>query len=136
MGYIADWYDVRASDLRYWNNISRNVIRTGQKLVIYKPKGKSAQYKGLNKMSFAEKQRFAGRAVSVANSSTSGNTTTSAVVDESLEYITYKVRQGDTLWEIARKYSGTSETDIARLNSITNAEKIKPGQVIRIKPKG
>ncbi len=25
VGYIADWYDVRASDLRYWNNISRNI---------------------------------------------------------------------------------------------------------------
>ena len=136
VGYIADWYDVRASDLRYWNNISRNVIRTGQKLVIYKPKGKSAKYKGLNKMSFAEKQRFAGREVSTSNSSVSGNTTTSVAVDGSLEYITYKVRGGDTLWEIAKKYPGTSETDIARLNRITNAEKIKPGQVIRIKPKG
>ncbi|MCK4989875.1 MAG: LysM peptidoglycan-binding domain-containing protein, partial [Bacteroidales bacterium] len=62
VGFIADWYDVRASDLRYWNNISRNLIRTDQKLVIYKPKGKSAGYREVNNMSFAEKQRFAGRA--------------------------------------------------------------------------
>ncbi|MEN8227838.1 MAG: LysM peptidoglycan-binding domain-containing protein [Bacteroidota bacterium] len=136
VGFIADWYDVRASDLRYWNNISRNMIRVGQKLLIYKPKGKSARYKKLNGMSFAEKQRFAGRAVSNSASSTSTTTTSTPVESGSGEYITYTVRQGDTLWEIARKYPGTSESDIARLNSISNSSKIKPGQVIRIKQKG
>lgn len=61
VGYVADWYDVRASDLRYWNNISRNLIKVGQKLVIYKPKGSSERYRDLDKMSFTEKQAFAGR---------------------------------------------------------------------------
>ena len=61
VGFVADWYDVRASDLRYWNNISRNLIKVGQKLLIYKPKGSSARYKDLDNMSFAEKQTFAGR---------------------------------------------------------------------------
>jgi membrane-bound lytic murein transglycosylase D len=61
VGFVADWYDVRASDLRYWNNISRNLIKVGQKLVIYKPKGSSARYKDLDNMSFSEKQAFAGR---------------------------------------------------------------------------
>lgn len=61
VGFVADWYDVRASDLRYWNNISRNLIRVGQKLVIYKPKGSSAPYRKLDNMSFTEKQDFAGR---------------------------------------------------------------------------
>jgi membrane-bound lytic murein transglycosylase D len=51
-------------------------------------------------------------------------------------YITYTVRRGDTLWEIAKKYPGTSESDIARLNNITNASSIKPGQVIKIRLKG
>ena len=64
----------------------------------------------------------------VSQQATTGNS--------SVEFITYTVRQGDSLWEIARKYPGTTETDIARLNNITNAAEIKPGQVIRIKPKG
>ncbi|PID91064.1 MAG: lytic transglycosylase [Bacteroidetes bacterium] len=134
VGYIADWYDVRASDLRYWNNISRNMIRAGQKLVIYKPKGKSEAYKGLDRMSFAEKQRFAGRKVSPA----SGSRAASAPKPDrarNAAYLTYKVRPGDTLWEIARKFSGVSETDIARLNGLGDGSRIKPGQVIRIKPK-
>ncbi len=151
VGYIADWYDVRASDLRYWNNIRRNMIRTGQKIVIYKPKGKTAHYKGLNNMSFVEKQRFAGRTTSASGSAATGSThtgsgssasrsnpsgsTNSGSADATREYIIYTVRQGDSLWEIARNYPGTSETDIARLNNIGNSSKIRPGQVIRIKPK-
>jgi membrane-bound lytic murein transglycosylase D len=61
VGFVADWYDVRASDLRYWNNIRRNLIRVDQKLVIYKPKGSSARYRNLDNMTFTEKQDFAGR---------------------------------------------------------------------------
>ena len=136
VGFIADWYDVRASDLRYWNNISRNIIRTGQKLVIYKPKGKAARYQELNNMSFEAKQRFAGRAVSSSASTGSSGSGSSSGVSDSGSYITYTVRQGDTLWEIAQKYPGTSESDIARLNNMTNSSRIQPGQVIRIKPKG
>jgi len=133
VGFIADWYDIRASDLRYWNNISRNLIRVGQKLVIYKPKGSSNPYKELNSMSFSEKQKFAGRtpaSVTTAPVSASPGTAGSG------EYVTYRVRQGDSLWEIARKYPGVSETDITRLNQLTDASRIKPGQVLKIKPKG
>jgi len=130
VGYIADWFDIRASDLRYWNNISRNLIRVEQKLVIYKPKGTSARYRELDDMSFAEKQNFAGRAVS------SGNTASTEDKGDAMEYITYRVRQGDSLWEIAKKYPGVSETDISRLNNISNAKKIQPGQILKIKPKG
>jgi len=135
VGFIADWYDVRASDLRYWNNINRNIIRSGQKLVVYKPKGKSARYKEVSNMSFEEKQKFAGRTVSTS-SSTPKSTTAQSFSSGSGNYITYTIRQGDTLWEIARKYPGTSESDIARLNNMTNSSKIQPGQVIRIKRKG
>jgi len=144
VGFIADWYDVRASDLRYWNNISRNLIRAGQKLVIYKPKGKSARYTGLDAMSFSEKQKFAGRSVSSGNAGSASESVTgtgsasnsAAGPVEGVEYITYRVREGDSLWLIARKYPGVSETDITRLNNISNASKIKPGQLLKIKPKG
>ncbi len=138
VGFIADWYDVRTSDLRYWNNISRNIIRSGQKLVIYKPKGQSARYRELDNMSFSEKQQFAGREIASASTTASQAQAIpqGSAAGGSREYITYTVRQGDTLWEISRKYPGTTETEIARLNNITNASNIKPGQVIRIKPKG
>lgn len=174
VGYIADWYDVRTSDLRYWNNISRNLIRSGQKLTIYKPKGQSAKYKDLDNMTFTQKQQFAGRAVSsntsgsvsgtsgsagaagntAAGGSASsgrsapggtapGGTTTGggassassggSAGNDAGEFIYYTVRSGDTLWDIAQKYPGVTDTDISRWNNLSNSNKIKPGQKIRIR---
>jgi len=141
VGFIADWYDVRATDLRYWNNIRRNLIRSGQKLVVYKPKGSSSRYRDIDRMSFSEKQGFAGRDVAVAPAGSGGTTGGGSTADvmqtgSDADYITYVVKSGDTLWDIARNYPGVSETDIARLNNITNQSKIKTGQVIKIKRKG
>jgi membrane-bound lytic murein transglycosylase D len=159
VGFIADWYDVRTSDLRYWNNISRNLIRSGQKLTIYKPKGHSAKYKDLDKMSFTQKQQFAGRAVSSAASAvnsassaasdaassassggfSSGSAGTSpggsgnGAGDDPGEFIYYTVRSGDTLWDIAQKYPGVTDTDISQWNNLSNSNRIKPGQKIRIR---
>lgn len=134
LGYIADWYDVRVSDLQYWNNISRNMIRSGQKLVVYKPKGSSAKYRDINAMSFTEKQKMAGRTTTAAAPVTAAPPQTTG--SSTGEYITYTVKSGDTLWAIAQKFPGVSDTDIARLNNINNSNSIKPGQVIRIKKKG
>ena len=72
---------------------------------------------------------WTGRAVPAAT------TASVQVADPNTEYITYQVREGDSLWEIARKYPGVSEADISRLNNITNASRIRPGQVLKIKPK-
>ncbi len=84
-------------------------------------------------MSFSEKQKFAGRTV---DTGTKASDNSSASSPETGEYITYRVRQGDSLWEIARKYPGVSETDLTRLNKITDASKIQPGQLLKIKPIG
>lgn len=49
-GGIAKRFGVRVSDLNYWNNIRRNMIRAGQKLVIYVPKNKASKYAGMAKV--------------------------------------------------------------------------------------
>lgn len=129
LGYVASWYNVRVSDLRYWNNIRRNIIRSGQNLVIYVPKKKVNKYKKINSMTFAQKQKMIGKTV------TTDSTPEKVVVVENGSYIYYTVRSGDTLWDIAKQYPGVTDTDIMRLNNITNPDKIKPGQRLKIKPK-
>jgi membrane-bound lytic murein transglycosylase D len=127
LGYISEWYNVRISDIKYWNNLRKNTIFTGQKLVIYVPKNKHDQYYDINQISFAEKQRRAGNAVPQ-------NAKGAEVVPGSKgEYFIYTVKNGDTLWEIAQQFPGVSDTDIMRLNNISNASKIHPGQKLKIK---
>ncbi len=129
LGYIAGWYNVRVSDLRYWNNIRRNLIRSGQNLVIYVPKNKVSKYQNINSMTFAEKQKMIGAPATV------NSTTANTAPPESGDYVYYTVRSGDTLWDIAKQYPGVSDSDIMRLNNISDPSKIKPGQRLKIKPK-
>jgi membrane-bound lytic murein transglycosylase D len=128
LGYIASWYNVRVSSLKYWNNIRRNMIRSGQKLIVYVPKKRVSKYKKINSMSFAEKQKMIGKEVVESQSQ--------PVESSDGEYEYYTVKSGDTLWEIAKKFPGVTDTDIMRLNNISSPGKIKPGQQIKIKPKG
>lgn len=44
---------------------------------------------------------------------------------------TYKVRAGDTLWDIARKF-GTTTTTIRRLNDLGRSSRIYPGQNLKV----
>ncbi len=129
LGYISGWYNVRISDLRYWNNIRRNLIRSGQTLVIYVPKNKAEKYKNINTMTFAEKQKMIGQPVTVEPAQET------AVTVENADYIYYTVKSGDTLWDIAKQYPGVSDSDIMKLNNISNPDKIRPGQRLKIKPK-
>ncbi len=129
LGYISSWYDVRVSDLKYWNNINRNMIRAGQKLTIYKPKSKANKYKNIDGMSFAEKQKMIGKPVSTAPSKPT------APIKDSGNYVMYTVKYGDNLWDIAKKFQGVSYTDLMKLNNLSENDKINPGQQLKIKPK-
>ena len=129
VGLIAEWYHVRTSDLRYWNNISRNLIRVGQKLVVYVPKNKQAKYKKINSMTFTEKQASIGKTTPVKKSEVVEK------VPEDKSYIYYTVRRGDNLWTIAKKYNGVTNESIIKLNNLDDGRKISPGQRLKIKKK-
>jgi len=130
LGFIASWYNVRVSDIKYWNNIYKNRIRAGQVLTIYVKKGKVDYYSKVDKLTFAQKQKRIGK-----TASKNTKTVTAAKYDKNAKYIYYKVRSGDNFWSIAKKYPGVSNTDIMELNGITNAGSLKIGQELRIKIK-
>lgn len=52
-------------------------------------------------------------------------------VDEEPEYEEYKIKRGDTISQIARKYKVSTE-EILKLNKIADSRKIQIGQVIKI----
>lgn len=125
IGYIAEWYDTRASHIRAWNGTS-NMIHPGEKLVIYVPKSKRAYYSQVNDWSFSKKQKIeheqrSGKNVTEAYLASAGN---------SGDTTQYTVRRNDTLIEIANSF-GVSVSQIKRLNNL-NGNRIYVGQKLRI----
>lgn len=132
LGFISMWYNVRVSDIRYWNNIRNNKIRAGQKLVIYVPRNKVSRYEDINSLSFSEKQARVG---APAANTAAAPVSKPAVTVNSGDYIIYTVKSGDTIWDILKKYPGVTESEIIRWNNLSSSGKIQAGQKLKIKPK-
>lgn len=88
LGIIAERYHVRVDDLRKWNNIRGNMIRTGQKLTIW------------------------------VKSTAPAQTSAILAPIEAPADKTYTVQPGDTLWDISRKFKGLSVEKLKTLNNL------------------
>lgn len=125
VGHIAEWYDVRAWQLRAWNGIS-NTIRVGQRLTAHVPSSRSSYYQQIENLSYSKKQElerqqrsgeniFSGQ---LADNSSSGGS------------LTYTVRRNETLGGIARRHS-VSVSAIQRANNLSGTT-IYAGQTLTI----
>lgn len=104
LGLIAGKYKVRVSDIKRWNGLRSDMIRVGQKLVIY-PKNY----------------------VSPSTSSTRGKTF--PIPEGPKEE--YTVQTGDTLYDIANGYKNISADQIISWNKL-NSTRLKPGMKLVI----
>lgn len=103
LGSIAMRHHVRVADIKKWNNLRSDVIRTGQRLNIWVKSGSSSS--------------------AVASSSRKSAPTTTDLKGVK----TYVVQPGDTLWDISKKFNGLTIEKIKTLNKLSNT-KIQPGQ--------
>lgn len=125
IGHVAEWYDVRAWQIRSWNGIG-NTIRVGQRLTVHVPDNRVGYYRNVDGLAFAKKQEIERRQRSgeniydleVGSSSGSGDT------------VTYTVRRNDTLTSIANRY-GVSVNDIKNQNNLSSS-RIYAGQTLNI----
>lgn len=131
LGFISAWYRIPVSDIRYWNNIYRNTIRVGQKLAIYVDPSKSEFYSNINTMSFEDKQRMTGKPV-ITNTQP---VITAETFETDGDFIVYTVRYGDTIWDIVKMYENVTTSQVLSLNNISDPEKIKVGQKLKIRKK-
>lgn len=125
IGHIAEWYDVRAWQVRSWNGIG-NTIRVGQNLKIYVPNNLKSHYEKVNTLSFREKQNLENQQKRGENIFASAGTSSS-----SNNGATYTVRRNDTLSQIAES-QGVSISQLRRLNNLSGS-RIYVGQVLKIK---
>ena len=104
LGVIAERYKVKSSDLRRWNNLNRrNFIYPGQKLKVH------------------------------AKATTRRKTQNKKKEITYNGYLYYTIRNGDTLWDIAKLYKGISAKDIMKLNRFSNKKVLRVGMKIKIK---
>ncbi len=123
IGHIAEWYACRATDIRNWNDIPYGrSIRAGTTLSLWVPKRDVARFQGIDKLTFAEKQKLQLRPHQAG-----------AHADESSDASSrYLVKKGDTLEKIAREH----EVSIAQIKSWNRLRKstIVVGQELVIHP--
>ncbi|OSY88873.1 murein transglycosylase [Tenacibaculum holothuriorum] len=103
LGKIASKFGVRVSDIKRWNGLRNHRLKIGQRLSIY-PK-KIAIPKARKKNS--EKLK-------------------------SGKYEVYVVKEGDSLWEIAKKFPSVSIEQIKKWNNIWSVKSLKPQMKLKI----
>jgi membrane-bound lytic murein transglycosylase D len=110
---IASRYRVSVDQLRSLNGLGpRGTIQVGERLVVSSRKSSSS----------------GGRSSSGAKSASKGSTSRAAAAASTTRY---KVRQGDTLFRIAKSLSTTVER-ICDLNNLSAGDPLVPGRVLKI----
>lgn len=127
VGHIAEWYDVRSSQIRSWNGI-QNTIRVGQQLTIHVPSQHADYYRQIDDLSYAQKQEIERRQRAGENIYELRFDGTSSS-SESRE-VTYTVRRNETLGGIANRH-GVSVSAIQQANNL-NGTTIYAGQSLVI----
>ncbi len=112
LGRIASRYGVSVNQLKKWNNLRSSNIKVGQILHIYTNGGHTSSSTASSK-------------------STSAKSSTSSSSKPKSSSVTYTVKNGDSLYKIAKKYPGISADNIKKANGLKN-DSIRPGQKLKI----
>ena len=130
-GEIASRFKVGTASLIEWNNIRHNRINIGQKLSIYV--NEKSQLAKAEATESSVKTEVAKAPVPTTQVNTTQLSSISGVnALNSEEYTYYIVRQGDSLYTIAKQFAGVSDTEIKLLNNIKNARGLVIGQKLKI----
>ncbi|MCL1938114.1 MAG: transglycosylase SLT domain-containing protein [Candidatus Azobacteroides sp.] len=121
---IAARYSVSIASIRKWNQMKSNRLTAGARLVIYRDNGGYASNSAITTSSSSPSRE----AIQAAIASVKMQGTAS----ESGKYGTYKVKVGDSLYSIAKRYPNCSLFDLMRINNMEGNPEVVEGQIIRV----
>lgn len=124
LGHIAEWFNVRASHIRNWNNISygRHIYK-GQKLAIWVPEEKLKQYEAIAKGTAGDKQKGI---TAISKKRSKGERSGTSTIG----WVNHKVKKGETLEKIAEQYD-VAIADLKSWNRLKTS-RINAGEVIEV----
>ncbi len=127
LGHIAEWFDVRASDLRNWNNIPYGrSIQIGQTIAVWVPSEKLDQYAKIVAMSFEQKNALK----STPQAKLPAGVSAGDQVDDRNHWVQHVVKRGETLEKIAGDYN-VAIADLKSWNKLRRS-KIYAGKILEV----
>lgn len=145
LGKIASKYHTTVGNLKSWNHLRSTNLRVGQKLIV--KKGTTVKVPNPNaKPAAQDSTKVIAQTDSTGAAASKCDTIGGPVpskpqpqpevkpVTPQSSYVSYTIRQGDTLTSIAKRY-GTTANEIAQYNHLANKDAIKAGQKIKIPTK-
>ena len=134
---IAARYEVRVSDIRAWNSLRRNAVRTGQKLRIETSVANAAQQAApakTQKPGSANATPAKTTAKTPAKTTTKAPAKTTATKAAAAKPVTHTIKNGESLTTIAKKYGVTVDA-LRKANGMTG-DAIRAGKTLKIPAKG
>ncbi|MDE7080441.1 MAG: LysM peptidoglycan-binding domain-containing protein [Muribaculaceae bacterium] len=134
---IAARYEVRVSDIRAWNSLRRNAVRTGQKLRIETSVANAAQQAApakTQKPGSANATPTKTTAKTPAKTTTKAPAKTTATKAAAAKPVTHTIKNGESLTTIAKKYGVTVDA-LRKANGMTG-DAIRAGKTLKIPAKG
>ena len=122
---IARKYGVTVADLKSWNYIGKKGIRSGKKLIVYVKQDVAVPASNIAKTD-APKDPQTNVAVN-----TSPDSTTKLADNSSAEVKVHKVKKGETLYGISKKY-GISVDKLIEINGLKKNPQLLLGQKIKL----
>lgn len=119
---IAQKHQVTIAQLKEWNNLKNQTLRSGQKLTLYLSATEATAENQSGPV--AETEQPTKKAIGYASAKRHHSAQTKKLIEEVKQ--THAVQPGDTLWNISKRLNVPVD-QIRKLNKLKNDE-IKPGQ--------
>ena len=127
LGHIASKYQISLTQLKKWNGLQTDFLIVGQRLVITDKK--QNDHENELKISINNKKTPFSPTISP---NLSAKKPTERNMSNLLKFTTYTVKEGDTLFNISKRYSNITIAQIRKWNNILNVSYLKPGTELKI----
>lgn len=128
---IAAKYDVTEADIKVWNRLRRNAVRTGQQLRITTTvAGEGRELASATQTAAAETRTETAKSSGNSSKSSGSSSKTQAAASQPK---VHNIRSGETLSSIAAKY-GVSIAEIKKANGMTG-DALRAGKTLKIPAK-